>query len=364
MTPSAPDRAADPPFGHRALGLGPVPAAAPGGDRLADRRAWWRSGHRPRGPARRWRSPARGRRAWRSPPPSRSPHPAPRPGGRPCRPRAAAPSRPGRAACPGPGRPAGHRPVRGPRRSGPSGRGRTDRPGPGSGARRSASAISDGAPLEQLDHAGQSLVGRGQAGRPVRRAGERAHQLVLGGLARSPARRRVAVPCTAASRWAASARAEAAAAARSRSPGDGGESSRTAAVERDRGQPPARQPVRDHARRARRRRPAARKGSSAAVTPEAALGPATPAKKMPNATGIVTRTASQVIPLTAVPMISPMLPTTASPRCAIDLVPPGAAERGEDQARESAERGEQGHLQVAEALVGHGEQRGDHEHRA
>ena len=35
------------------------------------------------------------------------------------------------------------------------------------------------------------------------------------------------------------------------------------------------------------------KGSSAAVTPEAALGPATPAKKIPNATGIVTRTASR-----------------------------------------------------------------------
>ncbi len=70
------------------------------------------------------------------------------------------------------------------------------------------------------------------------------------------------------------------------------------------------------------------KGSSAAMTPEAALGPATPAKKMPKVTGIVTRTASQVIPLTAVPMISAMLPVTASPRCAMTLsrlVPPNEA---------------------------------------
>jgi hypothetical protein len=64
------------------------------------------------------------------------------------------------------------------------------------------------------------------------------------------------------------------------------------------------------------------------VTPEAALGPATPAKKIPNATGIVTRTASQVIPLTAVPMINATLPIAPSPRCAMSLsrpVPPNAA---------------------------------------
>ena len=70
------------------------------------------------------------------------------------------------------------------------------------------------------------------------------------------------------------------------------------------------------------------KGSSAAVTPEAALGPATPAKKMPNATGIVTRTARPVIPLTAVPMISPRLPISASTRCAMilsRLLPPNEA---------------------------------------
>jgi hypothetical protein len=58
------------------------------------------------------------------------------------------------------------------------------------------------------------------------------------------------------------------------------------------------------------------------------LGPATPAKKIPNATGMVTRTASHLTGLTAVPMISPMLPVTASPRCAMSLsrlVPPNAA---------------------------------------
>ncbi len=64
------------------------------------------------------------------------------------------------------------------------------------------------------------------------------------------------------------------------------------------------------------------------MTPEAALGPATPAKKMPNVTGIVTRTASHSIPLTAVPMIRPMLPVSASPRCAMALsrlLPPNEA---------------------------------------
>jgi len=64
------------------------------------------------------------------------------------------------------------------------------------------------------------------------------------------------------------------------------------------------------------------------MTPEAALGPVTPAKKMPNVTGIVTSTASQSIPLTAVPMISPTLPVSASPRCAMALsrlLPPNEA---------------------------------------
>ncbi len=64
------------------------------------------------------------------------------------------------------------------------------------------------------------------------------------------------------------------------------------------------------------------------MTPEAALGPATPAKKIPNVTGIVTSTASQAIPLTAVPMISPRLPITARPRCAMSLsrlLPPNEA---------------------------------------
>ena len=58
------------------------------------------------------------------------------------------------------------------------------------------------------------------------------------------------------------------------------------------------------------------------------MGPATPAKKIPNATGIVTSTASHLTGLTAVPMISPMLPVTASPRCATNLsrlVPPNEA---------------------------------------
>ncbi len=51
----------------------------------------------------------------------------------------------------------------------------------------------------------------------------------------------------------------------------------------------------------------------------------TPAKKMAKATGIVTSAASQVIPLTRVPMISARLPATASPRWATSLsrrVPP------------------------------------------
>ena len=61
------------------------------------------------------------------------------------------------------------------------------------------------------------------------------------------------------------------------------------------------------------------KGNSAAMMPEAALGPATPKKNMPNVTGIVTSTASQVIPWTAVPMMSPMLPIRASMKCANSL---------------------------------------------
>jgi hypothetical protein len=47
-----------------------------------------------------------------------------------------------------------------------------------------------------------------------------------------------------------------------------------------------------------------------------------------------------------------------------DLVPVGAAERGHDQAGEPAERREQGHLQVAEALEGQREQGRDHQDRA
>ena len=62
--------------------------------------------------------------------------------------------------------------------------------------------------------------------------------------------------------------------------------------------------------------------------PEAAFGPATPAKKMAKATGMVTIAASQAFPLTPVPMISAALPTRASPRCAMALsrlVPPNEA---------------------------------------
>src|SRR5262249_16742493 len=60
--------------------------------------------------------------------------------------------------------------------------------------------------------------------------------------------------------------------------------------------------------------------SRAAVEAEAALGPAMPAKKMANVTGIVTTAASQVLPLTSVPVTSAMLPATARPRWAIALV--------------------------------------------
>ena len=55
------------------------------------------------------------------------------------------------------------------------------------------------------------------------------------------------------------------------------------------------------------------------MTPEAAFGPATQAKKMPNVTGTVTITASHAVPLTTVPMVSATLPTTACPRWAITL---------------------------------------------
>jgi hypothetical protein len=134
-------------------------------------------------------------------------------------------------------------------------------------------------------------------------------------------------PPTAAVSHSARADAEAAAAARSRSPGERGEISRTAAVlTADASHHPARREGMSPAV------PAEATGSTyasrAAVTPDAAFGPATPAKKTPNATGIVMIAASHVIPLTAVPMISTMLPATASMRCATALsrlVPPNAA---------------------------------------
>src|SRR6516165_6911241 len=63
----------------------------------------------------------------------------------------------------------------------------------------------------------------------------------------------------------------------------------------------------------------------AAVEPDTAFGPAIPAKKIANVTGTVTSAASQVVPLTSVPMISTTLPATARQRCATNLsflVPP------------------------------------------
>ena len=70
------------------------------------------------------------------------------------------------------------------------------------------------------------------------------------------------------------------------------------------------------------------KANMAAVDPEAAFGPPIPAKKIANVTGTVTSAASQVVPLTRVPMISTTLPARASPRCAANLsrlVPPNPA---------------------------------------
>ena len=54
-----------PPLGHRSLGLGPVPAAAPGGDGLRVGPPGGDQGVARRWPAPRGRSPARERRAWR-----------------------------------------------------------------------------------------------------------------------------------------------------------------------------------------------------------------------------------------------------------------------------------------------------------
>ena len=65
-----------------------------------------------------------------------------------------------------------------------------------------------------------------------------------------------------------------------------------------------------------------------AAEPEAAFGPAIPAKKIANVTGTVTSAASQVAPLASVPMISARLPATARPACAVSLsflVPPKPA---------------------------------------
>ncbi len=56
-----------------------------------------------------------------------------------------------------------------------------------------------------------------------------------------------------------------------------------------------------------------------AVVPAAAFGPPIPANKIANAVGTVTTAASQVVPLTSVPMISARLPATASPAWAMSL---------------------------------------------
>src|SRR5579875_565723 len=125
-------------------------------------------------------------------------------------------------------------------------------------------------------------------------------------------------------RVAATAAAVAPAAVRSRSPADRGESSSTAAVAAAEAshQPSSRETIVATP-------PAEATGrteaSSAAVTPEAAFGPATPAKKMANVTGMVTIAASHGVPLTAVPITRAMLPAVASPRWATALsrlVPP------------------------------------------
>ena len=61
------------------------------------------------------------------------------------------------------------------------------------------------------------------------------------------------------------------------------------------------------------------------MEPDTAFGPATPAKKMANATGMVTIAASHVVPLTSVPMISTRLPAMARQAWATNLsflVPP------------------------------------------
>ena len=57
----------------------------------------------------------------------------------------------------------------------------------------------------------------------------------------------------------------------------------------------------------------------AAMVPDAGFGPTIPPKKIANVTGTVTSAASQVVPLTSVPMISARLPTMASSVCANSL---------------------------------------------
>src|SRR6478609_1402178 len=128
----------------------------------------------------------------------------------------------------------------------------------------------------------------------------------------------VASPRTIASSSLASSLASVEAAARSRSPGPGRDIAITAAV-----------PTTEASHQ-----PASRSGtieivpgdaagstygSSAAVTPAAALGPRMPPKNTANVTGTVTIAASATDELTAVPIAINTEPTTASPVCAISL---------------------------------------------
>ena len=129
-----------------------------------------------------------------------------------------------------------------------------------------------------------------------------------------------------------------------------------------RSQPPARQPVGHHRDRARRRR-REHVGSSAAVTPEAALGPRIPPKNTANVDRHGDDRGERHRGADRRPDRDQHGADDRQPGVRDQLVATRAAEVGQYQRGERAERGERSHLEVADHLEGEREQPGHDHHR-
>ena len=100
------------------------------------------------------------------------------------------------------------------------------------------------------------------------------------------------------------------------------------------------------------------------MTPEAAFGPATPAKKTAKVTGTVAITATAVDRADDRPDRHQHRAGHSQPRVRDQLVAAGPGEARQHQRREPSEGGERGHLQVADHHVGEREQTRHDDRRA